>query len=389
MTNNNFERFQPIVAAAAAAVFAVAGLAGCSAADAAGARDAADASLAVTAVPAAMSEVADAIDVGGLVQARATASISARVLAPIRDIRVRPGDHVRRGQTLAVLDAGDLAAADRASRAAAVAAEEGAQAAAAELHAAEAGLVLARASHARIAGLEAARSATAQELDEAVTALRTAEARVAAASAHAAQATSAVESARAASDQAGAIAAFATIAAPFDGTVTATIAEAGDMASPGAPLLRLEDTRAFRLEVRVDESRIGGIETGRPVPVLLGNESSTVTGTVVEVSRTVDADARAFLVKIALPAAAGLRSGQFGRARFSGAPRRALIVPPTATVRHGQLTSVFVADQGRARLRLVNVSGSEVLAGLAESELVIVSPPTGLVDGRRITVGGR
>jgi hypothetical protein len=58
-------------------------------------------------------------------------------------------------------------------------------------------------------------------------------------------------------------------------------------------------------------------------------------------------------------------------------------------VRRGQLTSVFVIDNGVARVRLVNLSGSEVLAGLTESEVVVLSPPAGLTDGRRVSVGGR
>jgi hypothetical protein len=110
---------------------------------------------------------------------------------------------------------------------------------------------------------------------------------------------------------------------------------------------------------------------------------------VDEVSRAVDADARAFLVKIALPDTTGLRSGGFGKARFRGTLRRALTIPPSAVVRRGQLTSVFVADKGRARVRLVNLHESEVLAGLTESEVVILSPPAGLTDGRRVSVGGR
>ena len=110
---------------------------------------------------------------------------------------------------------------------------------------------------------------------------------------------------------------------------------------------------------------------------------------MVEISRAVDADARAFRVKIALPDTHGLRSGEFGKARFAGTPRRALIVPPSAIVRHGQVTSVFVVDEGQARTRLVNLSESEVLAGLSESETVILAPPAGLADGRRVSVGGR
>jgi hypothetical protein len=161
------------------------------------------------------------------------------------------------------------------------------------------------------------------------------------------------------------------------------------MAPPGTPLLRVEDTGGFRLEVRVDESRAAGMHAGDHVPVLLGDGTANIDGTVAEVSRAVDADARAVLVKIGLPDVPGLRSGEFGRARFRGTPRRALTVPPLAIVRRGQLTSVFVVDHGRARVRLVDLRGSEVVAGLTESDVVILSPPPGLSDGRRVNVGER
>jgi RND family efflux transporter MFP subunit len=378
-----------IVKGVAAALLASAALAGCLArGTAATANDAAEA-MAVTVAQVAMTDVANAIHSGGVVQARTTATITARILAPVREVRVSPGDQVRKGQTLIVLDSGDLAAGARAARSAAHAAEQGSQATAAELKAAEAGLALARASHDRIASLHAKRSATAQELDDATAALRSAEARVAGASARGLQAASAFESAQAASDQASTIESFTTIAAPFDGMVTGKLVEPGNMASPGMPLLRLEDTRGFRLEVRVDESRIGDIRNGDSVPVFLGTGSTSIEGKVVEMSRAVDADARAFLVKIALPDAPGLRSGEFGKARIGGTPRRALTIPSSAIVRRGQLTSVFVLDSGVARVRLVNLTESEVLAGLTESELVILSPPAGLTDGRRVSVGGR
>jgi multidrug efflux pump subunit AcrA (membrane-fusion protein) len=336
-----------------------------------------------------LAELATSLDAGGVVQARTTAPITARVLAPVRDVLVAPGDRVRAGQTLVLLDGDDLAAAARAARSAASAAEQGADAAAAALEEARAGLALARASHDRIAALRARQYAAAQQLDEAVAALRSAEARVAGASARASQAALEVERARAASDQATVTASFSAIAAPFDGVVTETMVERGRMALPGVPLLRLEDTRAFRLEVRVDESRVARIRTGDRVPVFLDADSSPIAGTVEEVSRAVDADLHAFLVKIALPAVPGLRSGEFGKARLPGAPRRALTVPPSAVVHRGQVTSVFVVEGGRARLRLVDQRDSDVVAGLAEAELVILSPPPGLTDGRRILIGGR
>jgi multidrug efflux pump subunit AcrA (membrane-fusion protein) len=378
-----------IVAGVAAALLISAAVAGCSAPGAAAAPADAAEPIAVTIAKVAMTNVARAIDSGGVVQARTTARITARILAPVREVRVLPGDRVRKGQTLIVLDGDDLAAGARAARSAALAAEQGSKAAAAELLAAQAGLALARASHDRIAGLQAKRSATAQELDDATAALRSAEARVAGASARALQAASGVESARAAGDQASTTESFTRIAAPFDGVITEKMVEPGNMASPAVPLLRLEDTRGFRLEVRVDESRIGQIRNGDSVPVLLGTGTTSIIGTVVEVSRAVDADARAFLVKIALPDAGGLRSGEFGKARFGGTPRRALTIPLSAIVRRGQLTSVFVVDKGIARARLVSLSESEVLAGLTESEVVILSPPAGVTEGRRVSMGGR
>jgi RND family efflux transporter MFP subunit len=377
-----------IVAGVTTALLVSAALAGCSARRAAAAPAGAAEPIAVTVAHVTMTDVSSPIDSGGVVQARTTATIAARLLAPVREVRVSPGDQVREGQTLIVLAGDDLAAGARGARSAALAAEQGSKAAAAELQAADAGLALARASHDRIAGLQAKRSATAQELDDATATLRSAEARVAGASARTLQAASSVESARAASDQAGTTASFTTIAAPFDGMVTEKMVEPGNMAAPGLPLLRLEDTRGFRLEVRVDESRIGQIRSGDSVPVFLGTGTTLINSTVVEVSRTVDADARAFLVKVALPGARGLRSGEFGKARFGGTPRRALTIPSSAIVRRGQLTSVFVVDEGVARVRLVNLSQSEVLAGLTESEMVILSPPAGVTDGRRVSVGG-
>ena len=138
-----------------AALLMSAALAGCSTRPAAAApADAAD-PIAVTIAPVVMTDVARAIDAGGVVQARTTATITARILAPVREVRAAPGDQTRKGQTLIVLDGDDLAAGARAARSAALGAEQGAKAAAAELLAAETGVALARVSHDRIAGLQA------------------------------------------------------------------------------------------------------------------------------------------------------------------------------------------------------------------------------------------
>ena len=347
----------------------------------------------VNTITVAMADVADTFEAGGIVQARTTAILMARIPAPVREVRVVPGDRVRAGQVLIVLDGRDLAAEARRARAAGASADQNVIAASAERQAAEAALALARATHARIAGLQSKRSATLQELDDATGALRAAEARAAGAEARARAAVSSVEGARAASEAADTIETFSRIAAPFDGVVTEKMVEPGNMAAPGTPLMRVEDTRRFRLDVRVDESRIGWVSPGATVAIALdggsGDAARVVDGTVTEVGRAVDADARAFLVKIELPADRGLRSGMFGRARFNAQPRRVLTVPEAALVHRGQVTSVFVVEKDIARVRLVNVRRTEVLAGLSEGDVVIVTPPPTLIDGRRVTVGGR
>ena len=341
----------------------------------------------------AMIDLADTFEAGGVVQARTTATLTARILAPVREVRVEPGDRVRAGQVLIVLDAGALTAQARSARAAALAADQGAVAAASEQQAADAALTLARATHERIAGLHARRSATAQELDDATGALHAAEARAAGAAARAQAAVSGIESARGASEAAGTTASFAFIAAPFDGVVTEKMVEPGNMAAPGTPLMRLEDTRGFRLDVRVDESRVGQITAGELVPVSLDSSAGgpvTVTGTVSEIGRAVDADARAFLVKIALPATAGSRSGTFGRARFSGQIRRALRVPePHARAPRADDVGLRRRERGRppaARERERHRGPGRVCT---EGDTVILGPPAVLTDGRRVTTGAR
>ena len=69
--------------------------------------------------------------------------------------------------------------------------------------------------------------------------------------------------------------------------------------------------------------------------------------------------------------------------------RHDMTVPAEAVVTRGQVTSVFVVDQGTARLRLVRLRGLAVEAGLSNGDVVILSPPAALSDGRRIVEGGQ
>ena len=375
-------------------------------------------------------------EAGGVVRARNTAAITSRLLAPVVEVRVAPGDRVRAGQVLARLDARDLSAAERRAASGKQAAQEAGRAVTSERDAAEAALALATAHHTRITMLHERKSATDDELDQAVAGLRAARSRLAAAEARVAESSAGVLAAAAGADAATVSASWAVITAPFDGVITEKLVEPGNMAAAGTPLFRMEQAGPMRLDVRLDESRAATIRPGQQVDVLFdviqdvapglppsreasadrrtrddvapglqsGREDvvsglgNRVAGRVTEIARAAEAGAHAFLVKIALPPDVRVPSGAFARARFAGPARPVVAVPASAIVRRGQLTSVFVRDGERAQLRMVEVGDTletsdgadvvDVLAGLRAGEHVIVDPPPALRDGIRVRERG-
>lgn len=343
-------------------------------------RSAAPASTPSLATAAAeLTKLASPVEAGGVVRARGTAVIASRLMAPITDVRVLAGDRVRRGDVLVRLDARDLSAHDARAQAASSSAAASLRAAEADVRAGESAVRLARLMHDRMVVLEAKRSATAAELDQAAAALSSAQAQHAAAVARLAAASAERDAANAGALAATVTAAYATITAPFDGIVAERNAEPGSMAVPGLPLLTLEDPTTYRLEVRLDEARAGVVARGGDAVVRLDDRDTPMTGRVAEIAR-LDSASHSFLVKIDLPPGAGVRSGQFGRASFSGPPRQAMTIPASAVVRRGQLTFVFVADpEQRVRLQPVSVGPGagqriEVLAGLRPGDRVVISP---------------
>ena len=361
--------------------------AACSSSRSHGADDGVAASV-VTAA-AEVTDLASSIEAGGVVRSRVTALIASRVMAPIVDVRVRPGDRVRRGDVLVTLDARDLRANDARAEAATLSATESVHAAEAEVRAAQSAAHLARLTHDRVATLQAKRSATNDELDQAVATLATAEAQHAAAQARLAAATAGREAAKAAADAAAVTATYATLTAPFDGIVTERSAEPGSMAAPGASLLTLEDPTTYRLEVRIDDTRAAQLARRGDAGIQLDDRDESTTGRIVEIAR-VDPMSHTFLVKLDLPPGLTVRSGQFGRATFTGQPRRALTIPTSALVRRGQLTFVFVlgSDQ-RAHLQPISIGAVagdrvEVLAGVRQNDRVVTSPEPSLADGTAV-----
>ena len=197
--------------------------------------------------------------------------------------------------------------------------------------------------------------------------------------------------AKAAVTQAETMLGYSQIEAPFDGVITHKLADVGDIAVPGRPLLELEDPTAMRLEADVPESLLGRIQTGAKMLVRLPALEREMSGTVSEIAPAADPNSRTFLVKLELPTAPDLRAGLFGRVAVPVAERSVLRVPSSAVVLRGQLEMLFVVNGGKAQLRLVKTGrrvGNEIelLSGLASGESVVVEGAASLTDGQPIEV---
>lgn len=184
---------------------------------------------------------------------------------------------------------------------------------------------------------------------------------------------------------------YARIEAPFDGVVTHKLADVGDLATPGRPLLEVEDPSALRLEVAVPEALSRFVGLGATLDVEVDALDAPTTGTVAEIAPSVDPNSRTLLVKLDLPQAERLRAGQFGRALVPTGRAEVLRVPEDAVVRRGQLEMAFVVHEGRAVMRLVKTAKRtgdqlEVVSGLEPGEVIVVDGARDLVDGQRVAL---
>jgi RND family efflux transporter MFP subunit len=184
---------------------------------------------------------------------------------------------------------------------------------------------------------------------------------------------------------------YARVTAPFDGVVTRKLADVGDLAMPGKPLLEIEAPTALRFEADLPEAILDRIRMGATMPVKIASVPAPLEAIVSEIAPVADPVSRTFQVKLDLPAAEGLRTGQFGRVSVPVAETQLLLVPPAAVMRRGQMELVFVAREGIAALRLVKTgkvlaAGVEVLSGLEAGEAVVISHPAELADGQPVTI---
>ena len=184
---------------------------------------------------------------------------------------------------------------------------------------------------------------------------------------------------------------YAKIVAPFTGLVTRKLADVGELAAPGKPLLELEDPSALRLEADVPEALIERIKLGERYSIHISSVTNHLEGVSSEITPVADPASRTFLVKFDLPALEGLRVGQFGRVLVPVGEGAALRVPGSAVVQRGQMELVFVVAGGQAQLRLVRTGKRvenevEVVSGLNANEQVVSEGAEDLTDGQPVVV---
>ncbi len=340
--------------------------------------------------------VPDEIEAPGSVAAAATAQVAARAMGTVTQVAVHEGDRVKRGQLLVLLDERELAARRNAARAALEEAAAAREEATRAVAAAQAQADVASKTYERFVFLRDQKSVSPQEFDEVEAKHRAVLAGLEQAKARRQQAEAAHTRAEAEVRAAEAVAGYARVVAPFDGVVVRRMVERGSMVAPGVPLLIVEDTSRYRMEVSVPASAASEatrLRKGTSARVRLDALPGRLAGKVVELEAGADPASQTLRVRIELPRDAGVRSGWFGRAWFRRGERRALAVPRSAVVERGQLRGVYAVDAGQvARWRLVTPGASlaervEILSGLSEGERFVADAGGQELDGKKVEAG--
>ncbi len=288
-------------------------------------------------------------EVVGTVRATLRATLEAKVSGRVMQMPVVLGQQVKAGQLVARLDAPEIKA---------------------RLDQAQASLLQAERDWKRSSSLLEQQAVTRSEYDAFDSRYQVAKAAVA---------------------EAQAMVAYAEVTAPFDGLVTRKLADVGDLAAPGKPLIEIEDPAALQLEADIPEAIAGAIERGAPMTIRAGSAAGVWRASVSEIAPAADPVSRTFRVKLDLPRGSGLKSGQFARLVIPIGESSTLRVPASAVVQRGQMQIAFAVEDQHARLHLVrtgqDVNGeTEILAGLDAGDAVVVDGAALLRDGQPVTV---
>jgi len=172
-----------------------------------------------------------------------------------------------------------------------------------------------------------------------------------------------------------------TVSTPTGGVIKTLAVRNGMTVSSGETLAEVNGLSRVWLNAAVPEAMAGQVRVGEAVTATLAAyPGEAFNGRVTAILPQAQADSRTLTARVELPNAGGrLRPGMFASVRFGGVAQPALLVPSEAVIRTGRRNLVMLAQPGGryqpAEIRAGREAGgkTEVLAGLAEGEKVVVS----------------
>jgi membrane fusion protein, multidrug efflux system len=213
-------------------------------------------------------------------------------------------------------------------------------------------------------------------------------------------ATGRLEVARAELEKTETLLGFATLRAPFAGTVTSRMVDPGAFVAAGSgaatsAVLTLADTSVLRAVVPVPESEALRVRQGQPVRVTVEGTTNVFAGKVSRHAGALDEATRSLVVEADLPNDDdALRPGMFATVRI-GLERRtgALLVRTDALAVEKAGAFVFRIDNGVCRKTAVKTgfqdgAVTEIVSGLAEDAVLVVPAKSAPTDGTPVRTEG-
>lgn len=283
----------------------------------------------------------------GVVSAKQSADIAARLTANVVEVMVDVGDNVTKGDLLLRLESDDLDAI----------VEQSVQ----SLSSTQAQLNNARKEYRRAEDLVKKKLIPQSQFDSAESRLKSAQA--------------SFNQAKAAVAEAETAFGFSVISAPFDAVITAKSVNAGDTATPGSSLLRLYNPQSLQVEVDVSESALPFVTLGLEVMITFPTVNQSTQAKIIEITPSADAGSRSYKIKLDFNAELGLFPGTYSQVMIPMGTRDELIVPTDAITQVGQLDYVKVLADGQLETRLVQLGeGRRVRKGLSAGETIVLNP---------------
>jgi RND family efflux transporter MFP subunit len=327
--------------------------------------------------------------------------VHAKVAGYIRVINVDVGDHVKEGQTLAVLEIPELAAQLAGADAAVRHSQEEIRRAKSDVERALSAHAAAHSAYARLKQAADSRAGLVaqQEVDDSQAKDLGAEAQVASAQAELSAAQQQVEVAQANQKQFNALSNYARIIAPFSGVITKRFADTGALIQAGTssstqamPVVRLAQTSKLRLVLPIPESVASQIHLGDPVKVRVGALSRDIEGKVSRFADSLDRQTRTMETEIDFDNRnGGLIPGMYAETQISLREKKdALTVPLEAVTRNGDDATVLAVnpqneiEERHIKLGLEDSSLVEVLSGLSDHDRVIIGNRAQFRNGQKI-----